>query len=147
MKISAGIAIFYQKKLLLCHPTNMGWMNCFSIPKGGVEGDESPLVAAIRETMEEVGITISPSQIENKNNPIEIPYINKKNEYFKKVYVFVARINNLTEIGLNNEILDEKQLQLSEVDWAGFMTKEESERKIFFRFSPLLNLIYENQTV
>ena len=113
-------------------------MNSFSIPKGGVDEGETLLDAAIRETKEEVGITINPSQISNIDNPIEVQYISKKNEFFKKVFVFIVKIENLSEIGLTSEIIDTKQLQVGEVDWAGFMDKEDSMNKIFFRFKPLL---------
>ena len=141
MKISAGIFITCNNKILLCHPTTLGWTNSFSIPKGGVNDGESLIDAAIRETKEEVGITITKDQISNLDNPIEIQYISKKNELFKKVYVFISNINDISDIGLSSEILDTNQLQLSEVDWAGFIDKEESSNKIFFRFKSLLNYL------
>lgn len=137
MDISSGIAIIYNKKILLCHPTSLP----FSIPKGGVSENESIIDAAIRETKEEVGIDVSKSQISNINDPIEVLYINKKGVLFKKVFVFILKIKNLSELGLDKEIIDNEMLQKSEVDWAGFMTKEESSEKIFYRFIPILNLI------
>lgn len=141
MKISAGTAIIYNKKLLLCHPVNCAWTNSFSLPKGGVDEGETILDAAIRETIEEVGISINPTQISNIDDPIEIMYTNKKGEDFKKVYVYVIRINNLSEIDRLEEIMGESTLQKTEVDWAGFMTKEEALPKIFYRFKPILDLL------
>ena len=55
--------------------------------------------------------------------------------------MFIVKISDLSEIGLQHETLDKSQLQATEIDWAGFMTKEEAFDKIFFRFQPLLNMI------
>ena len=55
--------------------------------------------------------------------------------------IFIVKINELSEIGLDGETLDKSQLQVSEIDWAGFMTREDAKDKIFFRFQPLLNMI------
>jgi bis(5'-nucleosidyl)-tetraphosphatase len=141
IKISAGIAILYKNKILLGHPTSLPWMNSFSPPKGGVDEGETYLDAALRETWEEVGIKIDVSQIENVDSPIEFLYINKKGELFKKCYIFIVKISNLSEIRVSSETLDKSQLQASEIDWAGFMTREDAMDKIFFRFQPLLNMI------
>jgi 8-oxo-dGTP pyrophosphatase MutT (NUDIX family) len=141
VSISAGTAILYKNKILLCHPTTLPWVNSFSPPKGGIDNDETLLEAALRETSEEVGIHLDVSQISNPDDPIEVLYISKKGELFKKAYIFIVKIKSLSEIDASNEVLDKSRLQASEVDWAGFMTKEEADNKIFFRFKPLLNLI------
>ena len=141
VKISAGTFIIYKNKVLMCHPTTLPWTNSFSPPKGGVDEGETLLEAAIRETREEVGIYLTPDQISNEDDPIEVLYINKAGVLFKKVYIFLVKIKSLSEINSSTEVLDKARLQPSEVDWAGFMTKEEVENKIFFRFKPLLNLI------
>lgn len=141
IKISAGTAIIYNNKLLLCHPTTLPWVNSFSPPKGGVDVGETLLQAAIRETSEEVGIDLLESQVSNPTDPIEVLYINKKGILFKKAYIFIVKIKSLSEINSSSEVLEKSRLQASEVDWAGFMTKDEISNKIFFRFEPLLNLI------
>lgn len=141
VSISAGTAILYKNKILLCHPTTLPWVNSFSPPKGGIDNDETLLEAALRETSEEVGIHLDVSQISNPDDPIEVLYISKKGELFKKAYIFIVKIKSLSEIDASSEVLDKSRLQATEVDWAGFMTKEEAENKIFFRFKPLLNLI------
>ncbi len=141
VSISAGTAILYKNKILLCHPTTLPWVNSFSPPKGGIDNDETLLEAALRETSEEVGIHLDVSQISNPDDPIEVLYISKKGELFKKAYIFIVKIKSLSEIDASNEVLDKSRLQASEVDWAGFMTKEDADKKIFFRFKPLLNLI------
>ena len=63
-KKSAGLAIIYDKKILLAHSTGSSWKTGFGIPKGGIEEGESNLEAAIREVGEEVGIHVKPHQIE-----------------------------------------------------------------------------------
>jgi len=141
MNISAGVAIIYNHKLLLCHPTNNRWVNSFSLPKGGVDLGETFLEAAIRECREEVGIDIIPSQISNLTKPIQIDYVNKAGVLFKNFFVSNVKINKLSEIGLTSEIVPKEQLQASEIDWAGFLTADEAEEKIFYRFKPILDLL------
>ena len=141
MKVSAGTAIIYKDKILLCHPTKSKWTNTFSPPKGGLDKGETLIEAALRETREEVGIRLTPSQISNIDDPMEFIYTNAKGIVHKKVYIFVVKIRNLSEIKLEFETLSKSKLQVSEVDWAGFLTKEEASNKIFFRFNKLLDLI------
>ena len=141
MKISAGTCILYNNKILFCHPTNGSWVGTYSPAKGGVDEGERIIDAAIRETKEEVGIIITETQISNPNNPIEIIYYNKKKEIHKTVYLFTVKINNLSEIGLTSEIVPTEQLQMEEVDWAGFLNAEQIKEKSFHRFLPLLELL------
>jgi ADP-ribose pyrophosphatase YjhB (NUDIX family) len=141
MKISAGTCIIYKNKILFCHPTNGSWVGTYSPAKGGVDEGETLIDAAIRETKEEVGITISKTQISNVDKPLEIIYYNKKKQIHKIVYLYLVNINNLSEIGLETEIVPKTQLQLEEVDWAGFLTADEIKEKSFHRFLSLTSLI------
>lgn len=146
MKVSSGTAIIWGKKILLCHPTNSSWKNTFSLPKGGVEPNESTIDAAIRETFEECGIVIDKSQVIKKGEgsilrPMVIEYVDKKGVKFKTCWVYVVQINDLSEIGLVSDVLDKSMLQMSEVDWAGFIDYGEGYVKIFHRFLPILDLI------
>lgn len=141
MKISAGTCIIYQNKILFCHPTNGAWEGTFSPAKGGVDEGEELIDAAIRETKEEIGITISKNQIFNTKEPLEIVYFTKKKTIHKIVYLYIVKINNLSEIGLLSEIVPKKQLQIEEVDFCRFYTKDEAKPLIFHRFLPLLDLI------
>ena len=142
--VSAGcLIILNKKKVLLGHPTNNSWNNCYSPPKGGVDAGESLLQAALRETREEMSIDIRLSQISNKENPIQVDYYKKK-ELFKQVYLYVVSINSISEIGMETEILDKSRLQITELDWAGFLTKKEAQPKIFFRFWPVIEKMLED---
>ena len=140
MRKSAGILfILKNRKILLCHPTNRSWMTSFTPPKGGIEEGESILEAALRETKEEIGITVDPSMIDDLV-PLKIKYFKKDNIY-KIVYLYVVYIDRLEEIGLKSLIIPKSNLQLEEVDWAGFLSKHESIKKISPRFINVLDLI------
>lgn len=142
MKKSAGVIIILQdNRMLLIHPTNHKWTNSFSFPKGGIDKGEKKIDAAIRELREETSIVVNYSQIENPKEPIVIDYTDKKGVIYKKVYLYIVRINNISEIGLKTEILPERNLQIEEVDWAGFLNIDEAKDRIFFRVKHLLKLI------
>ena len=141
MKISAGTCIIYQNKILFCHPTNGSWIGTYSPAKGGVDYGEELIDAAIRETKEEIGITITKEQISNLDKPIEVIYYSKKKAIHKIVYLFLVKITSLHEVGLTSEIVPQNQLQMEEVDWAGFLTEEQIKEKSFHRFLNLIELI------
>jgi len=75
-KISAGLAIIYDNKVLLAHTTNRGWYGSYGIPKGGIEKGESKIQAAIRETKEEVGISVPKNLIDNFRKKTHFGYQN-----------------------------------------------------------------------
>ena len=141
MDKSAGIIIILNnKKVLLAHPTNSRWTNTYSFPKGGIEEGESQIDAAIRELKEETSIEVSIDKIEDKK-PIVILYNDKRGKIYKELYLFKVYINDISEIGLESETLPKEMLQIEELDWCGFLTKEEAKTKIFYRVADLLNLI------
>lgn len=138
---SAGIIIILNnKKVLLAHPTNSRWTNTYSFPKGGIEEGESQIDAAIRELKEETSIEVSIDKIEDKE-PIVVQYNDRSGKIYKEVYLFKVYINDISEIGLESETLPKEMLQIEELDWCGFLTKEEAKAKIFYRVEHLLNLI------
>ena len=62
---SVNVFIIHGRKLLLGRRADTGWMDGHLCPPGGhVEKGESPIVAAIREVQEELGVTIQPSDLE-----------------------------------------------------------------------------------
>jgi 8-oxo-dGTP pyrophosphatase MutT (NUDIX family) len=142
MNKSAGIIIILNKsKVLLCRSSNSILSSTYSFPKGGIEKGEKKIDAAIREVFEETSIVVNKKQITNRKEPIVINYINKKGFNYKRVYLYKVYINEISEIMLNSEIIPFDRLQLGEVDWAGFLTKEEAMPKIFHRVKHLLDLI------
>lgn len=116
---SSGIAIVYDNKILLVHPTNSSWVKpTLGIPKGRIDGNEDLLEAAIRETSEETGILINPSQLDKYGKTIEV---HKDGKYIRTINYFECRISSLEEIGLQTLVVPRNQLQLEEIDWAGFI--------------------------
>lgn len=135
MKISAGIIIKWKEKILLCHPTGKSWTNTFTPPKGGINAGEAIKDAAVRETLEETGITINSSQLVEE--PILIEYHSEKNKIYKNVWLYTLVINELSEIGLTSDVVPKEQLQKEELDWAGFLSQEEAETKLFWRYKSI----------
>ena len=141
MEKSAGIIIILNnKKFLLSHPSHSRWSNTYSFPKGHIEENESKIEAAIRELKEETSIEVTEDMIVDKE-PIIVLYDDKRGDIYKEVYLFKVYINDISEIGLDNETLPKEMLQIEELDWCGFLTKEEAKTKIFYRVEHLLNLI------
>lgn len=138
MKTSAGLLIIFDNKVLLCHPTNASHINTYSPPKGEVDQGENLIDAAIRECFEETGIKVEKSKIGDR---IHVPYYNKSRNIYKEVFLFKVNVNSLSEIGLNSLRVEKDNLQLNEVDWAGFLDKKTAEQKIFHRFKHILHEI------
>lgn len=136
-KTSAGIAIIYDRKILLVHPTR-GADNMWGIPKGGLDDNETPLQAAIRETWEEVGWSIKQEELEP--NPIVFDYTDKKGKKYKSVHCYVFKLQQLPAF-VENQELPLSMLQIEEVDKAKFFSLKEAEKKIFWRMKNLLLLL------
>lgn len=135
-KKSAGLAIIYDNKILLAHTTSRGWFGSYGISKGGIDNGESNLDAAIRETKEEVGITIPKNLIDKTEHTFTV---STKKYGNKIVYYYVVQISNLSQIGLKDLKVPKKQLQLEEVDWAGFLDYREATKRIMKSQAVLIN--------
>lgn len=133
VKHSAGLVVIQDNKILLVHPTNSPWWGTYSIPKGEIDKNEDPLEAAIRETQEETGIKIKKKHIDRRFDDI-IEYRDEKGTLYKKVHYFVAFPKKPIE-------KEDLKPQYKEVDWVGFVSKNEAKRRIFGRFKPLLKFL------
>lgn len=129
---SAGLLIIQNNKILLAHPTNAPWYGSYTIPKGKVEKNETYIQTAIRETKEEVGIEINISDVDNTINFID--YTDENNKVYKRVFYFLVKLDKNIEI-------DKNKIDKNEVDWAGFIDKDEALSRIFWRFEEMLKYL------
>jgi ADP-ribose pyrophosphatase YjhB (NUDIX family) len=130
LELSAGLVIIQKGTILLGHPTGQKWYGTYSFPKGHVEPGEDLLDAAIRETKEEIGLSINPEDVVFPE-PDYIDYLDKDKKLYKRVYYFIV---NPSEPIYQNSIIPDKK----EIDWAGFLTKEKAEVRIFWRLKEVL---------
>tara|TARA_B100000513_G_scaffold195885_1_gene127947 strand:+ start:9200 stop:9712 length:513 start_codon:yes stop_codon:yes gene_type:complete len=138
-EISAGIAIIWDGKVLLAHTAGRNWKSGYGIPKGHVESGETYIDAAIRETYEEVGIKVDKNLIDTTENTFFVNTRKRKNP--KTVYWFTAKIDSLDQIGMKDHRVPKKQLQLEEVDWAGFMTYNKARKVTMLSQLPVLDTL------
>jgi predicted NUDIX family NTP pyrophosphohydrolase len=132
VKISAGLLIIQDDKILLEHPTGAVWYGTYGIPKGEIEEGENLFGAALREFEEELGIHLDPDKLK-ATGPEMISYIRDDVE-FKRMYYFVCHYEDRI-------VIDPNKLQRSEVDWAGFLSKTEAKTRIFWRQYDILKHI------
>ena len=124
-RIAAGVAIIYDNKILLVHPTGSSWAKgTCGIPKGGMEESEDPMESALRELREETGINLSSEKLDPSSETVEI--FNSNGELTRQLIYYVCKIDSLEEIGLVSERVPKDQLQLEEVDWAKFVGADEA---------------------
>jgi hypothetical protein len=73
---------------------------------------------------------------------------NKKGtKIYKTTYYFICKIDNLSDIGLDKEVVPKSQLQLAEVDWAGFVDYKEAKKRLGRAFQPLLQHYNQNESM
>lgn len=129
---AAGIAIIWGTKILLVHPTGGSWQKrTLGIPKGSIEEGETELEAALRETFEETGIQLRVDQLEPTIHSV-IVYSHKDKKPVGTIFYAICRIEDPAEIGLPGDRVPKTQLQLEEVDWAGFMEISEAYEKMIY---------------
>lgn len=126
---TAGVAIKWENKILVVHPTNASWQsNAYGIPKGGIERGEEDMDAAIRELREETGIIIRPSDLD-----LEVHVANrfgKDGKVKSQLIYYTMTIDHPNQIGLADHRVPKSQLQLEEIDWAGFIDINEVYSKM-----------------
>lgn len=137
IKKSAGLAIIYNNSLLLGHTAGRGWIGSYGIPKGGIEDGEDNISAAIRETYEEVGVKVPKSLINSTEHTFVVTARNQTHN--KIVYYYVVIVKDLAQIGLKDIKIPKSQLQVDEIDWAGFLSYGEASKRIMKSQLALLN--------
>lgn len=128
-KNAAGVAIIWNKQILLVHPTGSSWQkSALGIPKGGIESGEDILEAAVRELREETGIILQPTDLDPE--PLVANYYNKNGSLAWQLIYFTKVIESLDQINLKSARIPKNQLQLTEIDWAGFVPIDQAYHKI-----------------
>lgn len=133
---SCGILFIFDNKILLCHSTGAPWRGVNALhlpPKGQVEENESKEECASREVKEEIGITVLPSTLKNLKL--------LKIEGTKNNYLFVMKLNSLSQINLDSIIIPKLKLQLKEIDYAKFYSKEEASKLLRGNWKKILDEI------
>jgi len=125
---SAGLVLIYDRKVLLLHTTGRSDSHSYGIPKGGLEDGETNLQAAIRETYEEAGIKV-PERLINKTE-YKFVVTSRKYKYNKTVTYFIVELDDLKQVGLKSLEVPKGQLQLKEVDVAGFFNYRDAMTRI-----------------
>lgn len=125
----AGVVVLWDGHILLVHPTKASWQkSALGIPKGGIEEGEDPLDAAVRELEEETGIKINWNKLEPEIHTAD--HYDKNGNYKSQLVYFILRISDPSEIGLDGHRVPKEQLQLEEIDWAGFVKIEDAYPKM-----------------
>lgn len=129
IKNTAGVAIIWENKILVVHPTGASWQsNAYGIPKGGIESGEEDIDAAIRELREETGIILRHSDLD-----LEVQVANrfrKDGTVKSQLIYYTMTIEHPNQIGLADHRVPKSQLQLEEKDWAGFIDISEVYSKM-----------------
>jgi 8-oxo-dGTP pyrophosphatase MutT (NUDIX family) len=109
------------------------WSGHVSFPGGRVEPDDpSPLHAAIRETEEEIGLTLSTEQLLGELD--EVSTLNPLPSILIRPHVFVAEVD-LDRLALNDEVASVHRIPLSDLlDNRGRGTMEHPWRGTDLRF-------------
>ena len=143
MKKSAGI-LFYrfanqELQFFLVHPGGPFWAKkdegSWSIPKGEIEENESPILAAIREVEEETGIKAAGDFIElravkQKNGKIVQAWAQEKNIDAGQIQSNFFEMEWPPRSGIKKSFL--------EIDRAGWFNQVEAEGKIIPAQIPLI---------
>lgn len=136
---TVGIVFEYNNKILLVHPTGEPKTKSFSYPKGGADSGESYEDTAVREVREETGIDYPKENLKDK--PFHsLQYF--KRDALKIQYFYIVKLTpEEYKRYINVIIIPKENLQLEEVNWAGFVDIKECEILLKDKFEVILNYL------
>ncbi len=105
--VSACIALKSDDKVLMVKAI---YKDHWTFPSGIVDANESPMTAALRETQEEIGITIDPAEIDL----LTVIYTQGKDGYLDR-FNFVFILDQFTDDG--SFVLQPDEIE--KVEWVG----------------------------
>jgi len=73
-----------------------------------------------------------------KSNEKIIYLKNKEGHITKTVHYYTLEITQLSQIGLESDVVPKNQLQLEEVDWAGFVSIEDARKRMWSKLLGIL---------
>jgi ADP-ribose pyrophosphatase YjhB (NUDIX family) len=127
---TAGIVFILNRKILLLHPSKEKWRKSFSYPKGHIDDGESVKQSAIRETEEEIGVTVSDNLLKNKNLYRIVTENDRGIIRIDYYYVVYLNDNLFRKLFKERSNIKKSKLQTKEIDWGGFMTAKQAADKI-----------------
>jgi predicted NUDIX family NTP pyrophosphohydrolase len=150
-RVSAGLVMYRWKhgklEVFLAHPGGPFFAHKdfghWSIPKGEIEPDEDPLMAAIREFQEEVGISIDPN-----SRFLDLGTIQQKGGKMVQAWAVEQDWDDSQPFQSNTFTLEwpprsGKLQTFPEMDRAQFFSVEEAKRRIKESQIPLLEKLEE----
>ena len=111
---ACGTVVEEDGKILMIYQNNGFW----GFPKGHVEGDETEVVTAIRETYEETGLML----VVNNENRFEFSYDIKDKNIHKIVVLFTAKI-------LDDSKFKKQDEEIAKIEW---VDKNEVEDRLTY---------------
>lgn len=139
MKHAAGIFLVRKDgKILIGHPTGHD-KNFYSIPKGKLDGDETPWQGAMRETYEESNIDLRPLEIDKL---YELPVVKYKHGK-KCIHPFVILETENDEVNLDSFTIKCNAFVPEDAEWmAG---KPEFDRFAWETIQDCKKLLHDTQ--
>ncbi len=150
-RISAGLLVYRlrqgQLEVFLAHPGGPFFASrdydCWSIPKGEIQGEEDHLAAALREFEEEIGI-----QIPARSQFLELGTIRQKGGKIVHAWAVAGDWDDSRPIHSNTFKCEwppesGKMVRFPEVDRAGFFPLAVAKEKIKASQIPLLDRLAE----
>lgn len=128
-RMGVGVLLFSENKILILKPT---YKNHWLLPGGGIDLDESPREAAVREVQEELGLQIEMKQL------LVVDYLHKAGERTECIQ-FLFSGGDLTK-----EQIDSIRLQDEEISSMKFVEFSEAKKLLSERTRIRLSCVEAN---